>query len=164
MESKLAELRNAVQRVGTSSLSSWNSYDALEAKTVELCQLLTDFLSRIYSCKNLAAVCAKIHGLDSEFKSLKHRMLGFEASVIVNLRNYVIYVDMMPLEIDTSSSRVVFTRRCRGDGIWTMQKRFFKETDTESLLTSYSKTLTCFYGEYFRMLMGVVHPKLGVCK
>ncbi len=44
-------------------------------------------------------------------------MLGFKTSVMVNLRNYMVHMDMMPLEIDTSSGRMVFTRRCRSNDI-----------------------------------------------
>ena len=165
MDSKLAELRNAVRSAGACAPAHWSRYEVLEAETVEMCQLLADFLSRMYACKNLASVCAKRHGVDPAFKSLKHSMLGFEASVMVNLRNYIVHVDMLPLEIDVSTGAVVFTRRCRGDDIWsTPQKRFLKDTDLETLLTVYSDTISAFYAEYFSILLSAVHPKLGACK
>lgn len=132
---------------------------------MEVCQLLSDFLSRMYACKNLASVCAKRHGVDSDFKSLKHSMLGFETSVIVNLRNYIVHVDMIPLEIDVSTGEMVFTRRCRSDDIWsTPQKRFLRNTDLETLLSVYSDTMIVFYAEYFSILLSSVNPKLGICK
>lgn len=165
MDSKLAELRDAVREVGTHPDSYWDRYETIEAETVRMCQLLSDFLSRMYSCKNLASVCAKRHGVDPAFKTLKHSMLGFEASVMVNLRNYVVHVDMMPLEIDRSTGSVVLTRRCRGDEIWnTSQRRFLKSVDLETLLTTYSAMISSFYAEYFSLLMDAVHPKLGACK
>ena len=92
-------------------------------------------------------------------------MLGFEASVMVNLRNYVVHVDMMPLEIDTVSGRVVFSCRCRGDGMWSAAQRvYLRDADVESLLTVYSDTMAAFYREYFDMLLEAVHPKLGACR
>ena len=108
MDAKLAELQDAVRRVRCSGPARWSSYDVIESETMEVCQLLADFLSRMYSCKNLASVMAKRHGIDREFRALKHDGLGFEASVVVNLRNYVVHVDMMPLEIDVRGRR---TRR-----------------------------------------------------
>ena len=165
MDSKLSELIGLVSSVRSPGRSGRSSYRDLESSTMELCQTLSDFLSRMYACKNLASVCAKRHGVDPAFKLLKHSMLGFEASVMVNLRNYIVHVDMLPLEIDISTGAVVFTRRCRGDDIWsTPQKRFLKDTDLETLLTVYSDVITAFYAEYFSILLSAVHPKLGACK
>ena len=165
MDAKLGELQAAVRRVRCSGPARWSSYDVIESETMEVCQLLADFLSRMYSCKNLAAVCAKRHGIDPRFRALKHDMLGFEASVMVNLRNYVVHVDMMPLEIDTVSGRVVFSRRCRGDEMWSAAQRvYLRDADVESLLTVYSDTMAAFYREYFDMLLEAVHPKLGACR
>ena len=165
MDAKLTELQEAVRRVRCSGPARWSSYEVIESETMGVCQLLADFLSRMYSCKNLAAVCAKRHGIDHWFRSLKHDMLGFEASVMVNLRNYVVHVDMMPLEIDTVSGRVVFSRRCRGDGMWsTAQRCYLREADVESLLTAYSDMMVSFYRDYFDLLLRVLRPKLGACK
>ena len=165
MASKLDELRDAIRDVRRKGAAHWSRYEVLESETMRLCQLLADFLSRMYSCKNLAAVCAKRHGIDPSFRALKHDMLGFEASVMVNLRNYVVHVDMMPLEIDTVSGRVVFSRRCRGDEMWSAAQRvYLRDADVESLLTVYSDTMAAFYREYFGILVAAVHPKLGACK
>ena len=109
MDAKLAELQDAVRRVRCSGPARWSRYDVIESETMEVCQLLADFLSRMYSCKNLASIMAKRHGVDREFRTLKHDGLGFEASVVVNLRNYVVHVDMMPLEIDVRDGRILFT-------------------------------------------------------
>lgn len=90
MASKLDELRDAICDVRRKGAAHWSRYEVLESETMRLCQLLADFLSRMYSCKNLASVTAKRHGIDREFRALKHDGLGFEASVVVNLRNYVV--------------------------------------------------------------------------
>ena len=165
MDSKLAELRSAVRNARANAPTHWSRYETIEAETMEMCQLLADFLSRMYACKNLASVCAKRHGVDPAFRSLKHAMLGFEVSVMVNLRNYVVHVDMLPLEIDVSTGAVVFTRRCRGDGIWSLpQKRYLRGADLETLLTTYSGVISAFYAEYFSVLLSAVHPKLGECR
>ena len=126
MDAKLAELQDAVRRVRCSGPARWSSYDVIESETMEVCQLLADFLSRMYSCKNLASVMAKRHGVDREFRALKHDGLGFEASVVVNLRNYVVHVDMMPLEVDPGTGAVVFTRRCGSDQMWSLHPTGYK--------------------------------------
>ena len=165
MDAKLSELQEAVRRVRCSGPARWSSYDAIESETMEVCQLLADFLSRMYSCKNLASVMAKRHGIDREFRSLKHDCLGFEASVVVNLRNYVVHVDMMPLEIDVRDGRILFTRRCRGDDIWSVsQKAFLRETDLESLLTTCSEEVSAFYARFFGMLTESMRSSLGECR
>ena len=165
MDAKLAELQDAVRRVRCSGPARWSSYDVIESETMEVCQLLADFLSRMYSCKNLASVMAKRHGIDREFRALKHDGLGFEASVVVNLRNYVVHVDMLPLEIDVRDGRVLFTRRCCGDGIWsTSQKVYLRGTDLESLLTAYSDSVSVFYARYFGMLTEAMRSELGECR
>lgn len=164
MESKLDELRRAVSTAR--SLSRYQpSYDADEARTIHICQLLADFLSRMYSCKNLAAVCAKRHGFDREFRELKHRVLGYEVSVMVCLRNYVVHVDMLPVEQDAASGLMVFTRRCRSDDMWNVsQKRYLGGTDLESLLAGYSVSVSSFYREYFTLLMSSADTELWTCR
>lgn len=165
MASKLDELLDAVRACRRSGPAHWSLYENIESETMRVCQLLADFLSRMYSCKNLSAVVAKRHGIDREFRALKHDGLGFEASVVVNLRNYVVHVDMLPLEIDVRDGRVVFTRRCRGDAIWsTAQKVYLRETDLESMLTSYSDTVSVFYARYFGMLLESMRSELGECR
>ena len=165
MASKLDELRDAIRDVRRKGAAHWSRYEVLESETMRLCQLLADFLSRMYSCKNLASVTAKRHGIDREFRALKHDGLGFEASVVVNLRNYVVHVDMMPLEIDVRNGRVIFTRRCRGDDIWSVsQKVFLRETDLESLLSAYSDEVSTFYARFFGMLIEAMRPSLGECR
>ena len=165
MASKLDELRDAICDVRRKGAAHWSRYEVLESETMRLCQLLADFLSRMYSCKNLASVTAKRHGIDREFRALKHDGLGFEASVVVNLRNYVVHVDMMPLEIDVRDGRVIFTRRCRGDDIWSVsQKVFLRETDLESLLSAYSDEVSTFYARFFGMLIETMRPSLGECR
>ena len=165
MASKLDELRDAIRDVRCKGAAHWSRYEVLESETMRLCQLLADFLSRMYSCKNLASVTAKRHGIDREFRALKHDGLGFEASVVVNLRNYVVHVDLMPLEIDVRDGRVIFTRRCRGDDIWSVsQKVFLRETDLESLLSAYSDEVSTFYASFFGMLIEAMRPSLGECR
>ena len=165
MASKLDELRDAIREVRRKGAAHWSRYEVLESETMRLCQLLADFLSRMYSCKNLASVTAKRHGIDREFRALKHGGLGFEASVVVNLRNYVVHVDLMPLEIDVRDGRVIFTRRCRGDDIWSVsQKVFLRETDLESLLSAYSDEVSTFYARFFGMLIETMRPSLGECR
>ena len=165
MASKLDELRDAIRDVQRKGAAHWSRYEVLESETMRLCQLLADFLSRMYSCKNLASVTAKRHGIDREFRALKHDGLGFEASVVVNLRNYVVHVDLMPLEIDVRDGRVIFTRRCRGDDIWSVsQKVFLRETDLESLLSAYSDEVSTFYARFFGMLIETMRPSLGECR
>ena len=165
MASKLDELRDAIRDVRRKGAAHWSRYEVLESETMRLCQLLADFLSRMYSCKNLASVTAKRHGIDREFRALKHDGLGFEASVMVSLRNYVVHVDMLPLEIDIGSGRVAFTRRCRGDEMWnTAQRIYLRDADIESFLVAYSDMVASFYREYFGILVAAVHPKLGACK
>ena len=165
MDSKLSELIGLVSSVRSSGRSGRSSYRDLESSAMELCQTLSDFLSRMYACKNLAAVSAKRCGVDAEFRDLKRSSLGFEASLMVNLRNYVVHVDMLPLEIDIGSGRVAFTRRCRGDEMWnTAQRIYLRDADIESFLVAYSDMVASFYREYFGILVAAVHPKLGACK
>ena len=147
MASKLDELRDAIREVRRKGAAHWSRYEVLESETMRLCQLLADFLSRMYSCKNLASVTAKRHGIDREFRALKHDGLGFEASVVVNLRNYVVHVDLMPLEIDVRS-----------------QKVFLREADLESLLSAYSDEVSTFYASFFGMLIEAMRPSLGECR
>ena len=45
MDAKLSELQDAVRRVRCSGPARWCSYDAIESETMEVCQLLADFLS-----------------------------------------------------------------------------------------------------------------------
>lgn len=165
MDSKLDELIDAVRTTRRMCPDHWSRYETIESHTMGICQLLADFLSRMYSCKNYAAVCAKRHGIDREFRALKHEGLGFEVSLVVNLRNYVVHVDMLPLEIDVRDGRVVFTRRCCGDGIWsTSQKVYLREIDLESLLMLYSNTMSVFYARYFGMLVEAMRSQLGACR
>lgn len=165
MDTKLDELLDAVRGTRRMGPDHWSRYETIESHTMGICQLLADFLSRMYSCKNYAAVCAKRNGIDREFRALKHDGLGFEASLIVNLRNYVVHVDMLPLEIDVRDGRVLFTRRCCGDGIWsTSQKVYLRGADLESLLTAYSDLVSVFYARYFGMLTEAMRSELGECR
>lgn len=153
MDSKLSELMSRVSSNRSAGPAHWASYGNLEAATMELCQMLSDFLSRMYACKNLAAVCAKRCGLDQGFRELKRSSLGFEASLVVNLRNYVVHVDMLPLEVDPRTGSVSFTRRCSSDPMWSVeQRRFLRSADLETLLVSYRGMLTRFYAAFFGML------------
>ena len=165
MDSKLAELSVRVSTIRSFRQAKWTSYCELERETMELCQLLSDFLSRMYACKNLAAVCAKRCGVDREFRELKHDCLGFEASLMVNLRNYVVHVDLLPLEIDAAGGRVGFTRRCSSDQIWSLeQKRCLKAVDLGDLLISYHGMLTAFYSRFFGMLAEASSRDMRACR
>lgn len=63
MDSKLDELIDAVRTTRRMCPDHWSRYETIESYTMGICQLLADFLSRMYSCKNYAAVCAKRHGI-----------------------------------------------------------------------------------------------------
>ena len=165
MASKLDELRDAIREVRRKGAAHWSRYEVLESETMRLCQLLADFLSRMYSCKNLASVTAKRHGIDREFRALKHDGLGFEASVVVNLRNYVVHVDLMPLEVDPGTGAVVFTRRCGSDQMWSAdQRRYLRSVDLEGLLVTYRGMLDVFYARFFGMLSRASSADLRECR
>lgn len=165
MDSKLAELMDLTHSLRAAGPVRRSSYCDIESSTMELCQMLSDFLSRMYACKNLAAVSAKRCGVDSEFRDLKRSELGFEVSLMVNLRNYVVHVDMMPLEIDPSSGRVRFTRRCGTDQMWSVdQRRFLRDADFEELLVVYRGMLDVFYSRFFGMLSRASSGDLRECR
>ena len=165
MDSKLSELIGLVSSVRSPGRSGRSSYRDLESSTMELCQTLSDFLSRMYACKNLAAVSAKCCGVDAEFRDLKRSSLGFEASLMVNLRNYVVHVDMMPLEVDPGTGAVVFTRRCGSDQMWSAdQRRYLRSVDLEGLLVTYRGMLDVFYARFFGMLSRASSADLRECR
>lgn len=165
MDSKLSELIGLASSLRTAVSVRRSSYGDLESATMELCQMLSDFLSRMYACKNLAAVSAKRCGVDDEFRDLKRSELGFEVSLMVNLRNYVVHVDMMPLEIDPSTGRVAFTRRCGTDAMWSAdQRRYLRDADFEDLLTVYRGMLDVFYSRFFGMLSRASSGDLRECR
>ncbi|MDO5861852.1 MAG: hypothetical protein Q4Q58_03550 [Thermoplasmata archaeon] len=165
MDSKLSELAARTSSLRSAGPSRWASYGNLETSTMELCQMLSDFLSRMYACKNLSSVCAKRCGVDQQFRELKRASLGFEASLMVNLRNYVVHVDMLPLEIDPRTGRAVFTRRCATDPMWSIeQRRFLRSADLETLLVSYGAMLSSFYAMYFGMLAEASGREMRRCR
>ena len=115
--------------------------------------------------KNLAAVSAKRCGVDAEFRDLKRSSLGFEASLMVNLRNYVVHVDMMPLEVDPGTGAVVFTRRCGSDQMWSAdQRKYLRSADLEGLLVTYRGMLDVFYARFFGMLSRASSADLRECR
>lgn len=163
MDAKLEELISSLASFRR-SFRGRPSFTDIEEGTMGLCQTLADFLSRMYACKNLAAMVAKRCGVDREFRELKHSVLGFEAALMVNLRNYVVHVDMMPLEADATGT-VRFTRRCVTDGIWGVeQRRYLRGADVEELLTVYRGILDVFYARFFGLLSHASRGDLRECR
>lgn len=168
MVAKYSELMCQIGHLRASGEIHWSRYGNIEAETMEVSQALFDFLSRMYFCKNYSSMCAKRYGFDSEFRALKKQTFAEDASILINLRNYMVHIDMTPLEIDTASSRrsaLRFTERCRSSDIWSPhQRRLLKDTDLEDLLRRYNCQIIGFYQRYFDMMNSAMDSSLRMCR
>lgn len=165
MDSKLAELESLASAARASGPARWASYGNVEAATMEMCQALSDFLSRMYACKNLSSACAKRCGVDQQFRELKRSSLGPTSSLMVNLRNYVVHVDVLPLELDARAGAARFTRRCCSDAMWSPdQRRRLRSADLGSLLAEYRAEISPFYARYFGMLARASSGEMRACR
>lgn len=168
MVGKYSELMCLIGRIRGRGDAHWRRYGNIESDTMELSQTLFDFLSRMYFCKNYSSMCAKRYGFDDAFRALKKQTFAEDASILINLRNYMVHVDMSPLEIDTDPSRTSalrFTARCRSNDIWSAgQKRLLRDADPEDILRRYNCQVIGFYQRYFDLMNDAMDSSLRMCR
>ena len=142
----------------------WRSYEIVEEESLELSQALTDFLSRMYFCKNHASSCAARYGLEGEYRAIRKRYFGEEAAIVIGLRNYTVHVDMAPLAVGPGG-RPAFTDRCRKNPIWSAkERRILKKADPAELIEAYEEQMECVYSEFGAALAEAVRPKMKECR
>ncbi len=142
----------------------WRSYEIVEEESLELSQALTDFLSRMYFCKNHASSCAARYGLEDEYRAIRKRYFGEEAAIVIGLRNYTVHVDMAPLAVGPGG-RPAFTDRCRKNPIWSAkERRILKKADPAELIEAYEEQMECVYSEFGAALAEAVRPKMKECR